>query len=248
MQQSLSYLFIGNGRLASHMAHYFGLQNLIFETWSRKDNSIEDLNNKVKKANRILLLINDNAIEAFTNKYLSEIIKHPNSDKLAIHCSGSLASKGIIGVHPLQSFTKEVKYSLNEYRKICFFYDNNELQLSFNDIFPDLSNPNYPIDTNKKAYYHALCVGANNFTTILWQAFAERMMKEFDVPFDKVHYYLKTTTNNIKNDVFSALTGPFIRNDTKTIETNLNSLNNDNFKLIYKAFLDFYNLENQTKK
>jgi predicted short-subunit dehydrogenase-like oxidoreductase (DUF2520 family) len=218
------------------------LLNFDVDTWSRKLNTVKELEQKTKKSQRILLLIKDNAIEDFAKKYLSSYLTNQTIDKIIIHCSGSLTCENIIGVHPLQSFTTNRKYSLNEYKNICFFCEDNK-NFDFIDIFPNLPNQNYNIDIRKKHYYHALCVGANNFTTILWQSFAKRMAKEFDVPFEKIQYYLDATATNIKNDMSSALTGPFIRNDQQTINNNLKSLDNDDFKLIYKAFLDFYNIE-----
>lgn len=243
MKESFNYLLVGDGRLAHHLNYYFRQLNISFETWSRRTDTFEDLGQKADKANRILLLISDASIESFVDKHLKKYFSELNRGKLLIHCSGALVSKSIIGVHPLQSFTKDSLYSLSEYQKICFFYDKNNYDLSFQDIFPELTNPNFVIEVEKKALYHAFCVGANNFTTILWQTFAQRMNDEFNVPFDELKYYMQTTFKNIDNNIEKALTGPFVRNDQKTINSNRDSLANDNFKVLYEAFLNFYNLE-----
>lgn len=243
MRHYTRYLLIGDGRLASHFGRYFKLLGLNFETWSRKQNSIADLNQKIQNAERILLLISDNAIDEFADKYLKKYLNNPSLGKLVIHCSGAHVFESIIGAHPLQSFAKDQSYTLDQYQQICFFYERNKQGLEFSDIFPDLENPNFAINSEQKPFYHALCVGANNFTTILWQVFAKRMQKEFNVPFDKLKYYAETTLNNIQNDITNALTGPLIRDDEKTISKNLDSLDDDNFKLIYKAFCKFYKSE-----
>ena len=245
MPKITNYLLIGDGRLANHLRHYFDLLGLSFDTWSRSVNTENDLDAKALKAHRILLLISDDSIESFANIHLKSHLHQQSINKMIIHCSGTLTCKNIIGAHPLQSFVMGHRDALDEYEQVCFFYESNK-HFDFADILPDLTNPSYAIDTDKKSYYHALCVGANNFTTILWQSFAKRMLEEFDVPFEKLQYYLNTTTKNIEKDIDTALTGPFIRNDKCTIENNLSSLVNDDFKLIYKAFLDFYNQEKKS--
>lgn len=105
----------------------------------------------------------------------------------------------------------------------------------------------YSNPPSKKAYYHALCVMANNFTTLLWQKFFNEMTTAFNASLNDLKPYLKQTLLNIDSDYSNALTGPLKRQDLQTIKHNLDALEEDAFVKIYQAFVDVYqtNLDNE---
>ena len=57
MRQIPAYGIIGSGRLKGHLSHYFSLSNIPFNTWSRKDNSLIELESFANKSDVIILLI-----------------------------------------------------------------------------------------------------------------------------------------------------------------------------------------------
>lgn len=228
VQSPLKTLIIGNGRAATHMAHYFALLNLPFQQWSRS--SGEELSAQLTHIQRILLLINDDQIIPFLNQYPQL------RQKCVIHFSGALVIDGIYGAHPLVSFSQNL-FEFEFYKAIPFAVDHNAP--AFAELLPGLPNPNYRIDETKKSFYHALCVLSGNFTTLLWQKLFNELEPlglptEFGLP------YLQCITNNLRQNPNGALTGPLARGDLQTIERNLEALQDDPYAKVYRAFVEVF--------
>ena len=229
MRQVPTYLIIGNGRVANHIRHYLQSLSLPYITWSRSKNTIENLNSFLLQVTHVLILINDSSIDAFIeNNILSR-----NVQLKLIHFSGNTISKYAYFAHPLQTFGNKL-YSVNHYKKIPFIIESDSL--TFSELLPGFENPHYKINRDDKNYYHALCVMANNFTTLLWQKFFSEMRSRFEMKIEHVHPFLDQTFHNIKHDFQDALTGPIARKDKKTLLDDLKALSNDNFFKIFEAF------------
>ena len=225
MRQVPSYTIIGDGKVASHICHYFNLLNIQHTQWSRRMG--EPLAGKVHESSHILLLISDDSIAHF-------IEEHPElSNKVLIHFSGCLSLPQAIGAHPLMSFSAEAM-PLADYQSIPFILEEGDYD--FEDLFPQLNNPNWSIPTADKSYYHALCVMANNCTTLLWQKFFGEMQQRFQIPAEAGHELLKKTLSNLLDSPENALTGPLARGDNNTIEKNLSALTDDPYQSVYAAF------------
>lgn len=229
MSQKPALLLVGDGRLARHMRHYFSELNIDFFTWSRRENSITELQDSLSQVKRVMLMITDSQIASFIKTH----VLNKYEELIVMHCSGAAEVDGAISVHPLQTFTKTL-YAIEEYQKIPFIIERCDY--SFNELLPGLSNPHYFIDSSRKAYYHALCVMANNFTTILWQKYFTAMSSEFGIEKKDLLPILKKTCENLSSDDSNVLTGPIARKDTETINRNLNALRFDDFHIVYQAF------------
>ena len=231
-----SYGIIGNGRVARHIQHYFKLTNIPHTLWHRHQSQPPE--DALSQSDIILLAISDHAIDLFLNN-------HPMlNDKLCVHFSGAVTSQYAISYHPLMTFAPKLQ-DLNFYQDILFVGESDTPQLT--QVFPRLNNPFIQISTTEKAYYHALCVMANNFTTLLWQKFFDEMISRFNIPLKPLKPYLKQTLENINNDYQNALTGPLKRQDHRTIEHNLKALGQDPFAKIYQSFVEAYHLKLQQK-
>lgn len=235
MRQVPKYLLIGSGRISKHLEFYLKNTGHNLITWSRKNNTQKDLLDKIKLSSHILILISDEAITNFINKYKPQL-----KNKICIHCSGSLYTNLAFGAHPLNTFSNNL-YDLDTYKKTPFILDKNSPD--FSDLFPLLKNPNFKLDHTKKPLYHAACVMANNFTTILWEHAFEIFSDKLQIPKQALVPILEQTclnlsNNNKKNNNKSILTGPLARKDTNTINKNIKALEQaqDDFELIYKAF------------
>lgn len=223
-----NYLIIGRGRLARHLQHYFQLLGLHHTTWHR-ERTKESLIIQANAATRILLCVSDQAIAQFAND--SQL----PTQKL-VHFSGAQFVQKITGVHPLMSFGPTL-YDLETYKKIPFITERGGAL--FTELFPDLPNPHFPLAPQDKALYHALCVMAGNFTTLLWQNIFDLFEKELHVPHEALGGYLKQTLANTLNDRSQALTGPLSRGDTKTLVQNLDALRDRPEQKLYYAFLNY---------
>lgn len=223
-----SYLIVGNGRLSKHFQHYFKLKNISFKVWTR--NSNESLQSLEREAGGELVLIKDDEIQNFL-----ETNSNTFSKKNIIHCSGMLSTSLAESAHPLMTFTDEL-YSLETYESITFITEKG--RKSFTELFPELKNPNFEIESTEKTLYHAYCVLSGNFTTILWQFFFD-YLKSKDIPSSAAFPYLTSTSENLMKNS-EPLSGPIIRDDKKTINAHLNVLKNHPLKNVYISFLEAY--------
>lgn len=229
------YGIIGNGYISKHIRHYFEVLNIPYLHWHR--GKFVSPENILSESSILILAISDDAIDPFLDN-------HPTlNKKLCIHFSGSLTSTHALSYHPLMTFGPKL-YDEQFYKNILFVGEHGSPL--FTKIFPKLKNPHIQIPNEKKPYYHALCVIANNFTTLLWKKFFDEMSTEFKASFENLKPYLHQTFLNIDSDYQNALTGPLKRNDLQTIERNLNALNNDPFADVYLSFVKAYQNETQT--
>lgn len=236
MRQVPKYAIIGNGRVAKHILHYFNLAQIDCVHWFRQSN--QSLINVVENTSHILLLIPDREIDAFIHQHACL------SKKILIHFSGCLHSALVNGAHPLTTFGPEL-YTLEDYQKILFVLDDKSL--NFENLLPGLSNAHVRIHQEDKAYYHSLCVMANNFTTLLWQKFFNELQTRFKISPQQAQSLFEQTIKNIQSDYQTALTGPLVRQDKITIEKNLHALSQDPFQTVFKAFIEAYELTNTGK-
>jgi hypothetical protein len=225
-----NYLIIGNGKLARHLCHYFDLENIQFSKWDRSSNT--NLAENILKSDIILILITDDSIENF---YLENLLSY---GKECIHFSGALTIDGVKGLHPLNMFGQELM-KLDEYRKQIFVCEEG---MDFKNTFPKLKNQFYSIPVEKKAYYHALCVMAGNFTTFLWDKVQNSFESDLGLPAEVLTEYMKTVMVNLQKEKPS-FTGPLVRRDLKTIKKNIASLEGDEYQAIYKSFAKLKGIE-----
>lgn len=221
-----NYLLIGNGKLSRHLDYYLKSQNIFIKNWARKTHTKEELTALINKSDYILLAISDSQISSF-------IKEHSLKGKKVIHFSGALTIPETDSLHPLMTFNEQL-YSIDFYKKIPFVGIKGQPTLK--DIFPTLENPYAEIENKFKPLYHALCVMANNFTTVLWQKVYEEF-QNLSLPTDILEPYLEATLKNIKSNPQTALTGPLARRDLVTLAKNLESLKNDSFHDVYKSFV-----------
>ena len=222
--KSNSYLIVGNGKLASHLKHYFSLLDIPHNIWNRKSNVtfMEAAGSSAK----IILAISDGSIEPFINEY-KEL-----ADVTWIHCSGALTTPLAESAHPLMTFSDEL-YDLDTYKSIPFITESG--RKSFKVLFPELPNPGYVINPEQKSYYHAWCSIAGNFTSILWLEFFERFKSNFGIDKEALFPYLEKISFNLTK-VDNPLTGPLARGDESTIKRHLLALQNDNYLDVYESF------------
>lgn len=221
---------VGDGRVARHFRHYFNLLGLPVRVWSRRvpdGGPIQAL----ASCHTVLLLIRDAAIVPFIEAWPAL------ADKRLVHFSGSLVTHRAEGAHPLMTFGHDL-YDLATYRSIPFILEAG--RTPFHQLLPSLPNPSFAIPPADRAYYHALCVMAGNFSTMLWLKLFDELERRFEIPASAAHPYLAQTTANVLADASRALTGPLARADVETIDANLRALEGDPFRDVYSAFVRAY--------
>lgn len=219
---------VGDGRMARHFTRYLQLSGIPHRSWSRRM-SAEDLPaRRLAGCRAALILISDDAIEPFLEQHAGGLAMP------AIHFSGSLVTPRAVGMHPLGTFADPL-YDLSTYRSIAFVCDPR--RPAFEEVFPELPNPHFTLDAALRPLYHALCVLAGNFTTILW----EKLFLEFEgrlgLPREAAHPYLASVAATLRSGGASSLTGPLARGDQGTVRRNLEALADDDFGDVYRAFV-----------
>jgi len=211
MRKPPKYVVIGNGRMATHMCYYLHGLSIQYQNWCRED-GLSRLGVLLSDATHILVLITDNQIDSF--------IRHaiiPSHNHLTIvHFSGCLQSELAYSAHPLQTFARKQPYPSEEYQRIPFILE--KASLPFDKLLPGLPNPHYYIDRKDKSYYHAMCVLANNVSTLLWQKFYVEMENRFGIAATDLKPFLERTLINVKQSKGAAMSGPIARGDVDTLK------------------------------
>jgi hypothetical protein len=256
-KNSATYGIVGDGKVASHFAHYFKLLNLPYRQWSRKRNPHVLPEQHLEACSVILLLVSDPAIVELAERFRNQ----PDLAEI-YHFSGALVTPHAKGAHPLMTFGPEL-YELDDYRKIPFVLeeagqedskeackeDSKEAckedskdaraQGRFKVLFPTLPNPLYSIQSHEKARYHALCAMAGSFTGFLWAKLFTELQDRFGItPQAAVPFLLQLSKNLAAhpNESQRFFTGPIARGDYKTIEKHLHALEGDSYRGVYEAF------------
>ena len=220
---------VGDGRVARHFRHYFDLLNRPVRVWSRRaaDRTPVDA---LAPCGTVLILISDAAIEPFIGAW-PDLGTHR-----LVHCSGSLVTAPAECAHPLMTFGPDL-YDLATYERIPFVLDTGGTP--FDALLPGLPNPSFTIPATDRPSYHAHCVMAGNFSTLLWaKLFGE--LERFGVPAEAARPFLMQTTRNLVAHAEQGLTGPLARGDAATIAANLTALEGDPFREVYSAFVRAY--------
>ena len=220
---------IGDGRVARHLGHYFELLNLPVRRWARSSDCgpVEAM----APCGTVMVLISDAAIEPFIAAWPA-LAAHR-----LVHCAGGLVTPLAECAHPLMTFGPDL-YDLPVYRQIPFVLDAG--RTAFTELLPGLPNPSFTIDAAHRPSYHAHCVMAGNFTTLLWRKLFDLLEHRLGVPAEAAHPFLVRTVQNLIADPGRALTGPLARGDAATIAANVAALDGDPFAEIYSAFARAY--------
>ena len=228
------YTIVGDGKVALHIKHYFNLTGICFNQWHHSQ-SLLQLQQSVAQSDVVLILIPDDVIESFiqNHAFLQE--------RKLVHFSGTLNLERIISCHPLMTFSHEL-YELNTYQSMPFVCDES---IDFDALFPQLNNKSYTLNKKDKAYYHAMCVMAGNFSQLLMRETAKQLNSKCDLPIDIMFPYLLQNTKNLIAYPENSATGPLERGDFSTISKHIMALQNDELKGIYKSFLKFSNCDDE---
>lgn len=214
MHTNSTVLLVGNGRLAKHLKYW----NQLVQTpnqilvWNREQ-SQDLLKTSIQQASYIWLAISDSAIVNFYNQHLS------SANKTVVHFSGALHDERLLSTHPLMTFSNEL-FDKSVYEKIHFTITGAD---NLQTALPHFTNSFSQVSFDNKSLYHALCVLTGNFPQLLWN----ETLKEFrnlNIPDAAVETYIQQVAANFIQQKEKALTGPLVRKDLKTIESNLQSL------------------------
>lgn len=222
------YLIIGSGRWATHLKFLLSLGEIPFRTWNRKQQNQKDLKTLSAECSHIWFAISDQSIQELGALDFF-------NDKIKIHSSGALEFEGIHSVHPLMSFSIEL-YSPEFYKGLNFVTTSD---LPRQQLIPKIQNSLHHIQKEEKAYYHAMCVLAGNGSVLLWQKFISEMQR-MGISQEASLQYCTRVFQNILSNPQTALTGPLVRGDRKTLLEDLRALESDPYQNVLQGLIQAY--------
>ena len=238
---------IGSGNVATHLAlALYGRGHKIDQIWSRNlDHAttlaqrveaipIDDISQLIPNANVYILAVADDAIRS-----LAKDIRVGNA--LVLHTSGATPKEVLedcsfrFGVlWSPQTFIRDVALEYNEL-PFCIEGSDPKTEDDIEEFIGMISQHIYHTNLQQRQYLHLSAVFVNNFTNGLY-GIAQKICREHDVPFEILHPLVLNTARKVQwGDVRYQLTGPAVRNDTKTLAVHRKLLAGD------KATLQLYN-------
>ena len=156
-----------------------------------------------------------------------------------VHTSGNTSinifdnkkNSGVI--YPVQTIKKEHKINFKTI-PICVEANNTVFQKKLIIFCKLLSNKIMLISSEKRKKIHLSAVIASNFSNFCY-TMSNTILNENNINFDILHDLInQTAKNSTIRDPKLNQTGPAIRNDQKTINEHLKSINNVHYKKLYK--------------
>jgi predicted short-subunit dehydrogenase-like oxidoreductase (DUF2520 family) len=244
--KSFKAVIIGSGNVASFIAK--ALQTTVYEivqiysrSYVRARNLAvkvgcvsytDDLGLLIKDADIYILAVSDDA--------LPEVISSmPVVDGLCVHTSGSVSIDVFYGytfrygvLYPLQTLSEERKL---DFSAIPLFIEGNSEQVE-RELFTfasQLSDVVYKLKSDKRRRLHLAAVIANNFTNHLF-GLAIDMLEKDGINGNVLLPLIDETVAKLHvMSPYEAQTGPAVRDDSKTLQTHLQMIENENEKQIY---------------
>ena len=248
----ISVIVLGTGNVANHLIKAFieakGID--LIQIYGRNITSLKKGATEVdttsslyqlKEADIYVIAISDDAISEFSSH-----LKLKN--KLVVHTSGSVAmnalqietNKGVF--YPLQTFTKDKLVDFKEI-PICLETEKTEDYKLLEKLARSISNKVFAINSKQRKYIHLAAVFTNNFTNYMYKIGNDICLKN-SIPFEILHPLILETAQKVAHITpDKTQTGPAVRNDTKTIETQLNLLEGKEkeiYKLLTQSIKDNY--------
>ena len=220
------YLVIGSGRMASHWRAYLDILGKPGLIWARATHDKDALNASLAIVKQVFLAISDDSLEAFYNEHLK------NFAGPVYHFSGCHLSATMYTCHPLMTFGTSL-YESEVYRSMTLVLESGDVDGA--GLFSEFPNPVVSIPAESKPLYHALCVMSCNFPQIIW-ANTIRQFKELGIGAEALCPLLSATVENSLNLPGGSITGPLARKDQQTMEKNIQSLQSEQERELYRSF------------
>lgn len=184
----------------------------------------------------IILTVPDDAIETVAEELAESDMEW--KDKFVFHCSGLLTTESlrslemrgalVASLHPIQSFPQK-KPDLKAFEDIFFGLEGKQEALNLAiGITRQLGGKYFILEAHNKPLYHTACSMASNFLATLLDTAAELLSQAglADSTASQVLMPLvQGTLQNVKKfDAGTALTGPIVRGDEKSIAKHLKAL------------------------
>jgi predicted short-subunit dehydrogenase-like oxidoreductase (DUF2520 family) len=238
----VSVIIIGSGNVAQHLIRAFSAtENVdVVQAYARQPEKLYSLLPKEKvTANLSTLADADVYIISVSDNAIADVATNlPFTGKLVVHTSGStgmeaLGSRQRNGVfYPLQTFSVAKAVNFKEV-PLCLETEHTVDMPMLETLAHALSEKVYHINGTQRQALHVAAVFSCNFVNHLY-GIGARVCSDNNIPFDILKPLILETADKINTlTPTQAQTGPAVRRDSKTIQRQLNFLQDDTLKEIY---------------
>jgi len=169
---------------------------------------------------------------------------------LAVHTAGSISKDIFLGhakrfgvLYPYQTISKNADFDKITV-PVCIESDTPETLDILEKYAGKISSITYPIDEQQRFQLHLAAVFASNFTNALY-GIGYDILAKHHIDWNIILPLLQNTLD--KTETISpgeSQTGPAFRNDTKTIQKQLDAIENEDLKKIYGILTDWIRKSN----
>lgn len=187
--------------------------------------------NRLEKADVYILAVTDSAIEKLSQQIGSGFLVH-TSGATSIEKLPVTARRGVF--YPLQTFSKDLKVDFSEI-PICLEAESDEDYIVLETLAKAISNKIVSLNSGHRFILHTAAVFVNNFSNHLWTIGHELCEQEGLAPELLQPLILETANKTRFLSPYNAQTGPARRNDALTIHRQIEALEKESHKIIYKS-------------
>ena len=229
-------VLIGNGNVASHLGE-----------------ALEKVNHKVIRVggrNRIIPIPKDAdlyVIAVTDSAILSVAEEIGDVPGLVVHTAGSVPmsilpqqNRGVL--YPLQTFTKGRPLDMNT---VPLFIECDGDMLFLRQVACKLSSNVTEMDSERRCFLHLAAVFCCNFTNHMYRI-SESMLAEHDIPFKVLLPLIDETANKVHSlSPSKAQTGPAVRWNEDVMAAQMNLLEREDLKQLYRIISQSIYLDKQ---
>lgn len=223
---------IGNGNVGHHFAKHIAADHNVSVFSRNRKEGVRPLDNfDPSEYNFALLTVPDDLISKVANSI-------DESDCIIVHTSGSrplfdLAKHKKTGViYPLQTFSLEKEIDFNSFS--IFIEGTSEVEEEIASFVKSFSSDVRLANSTHRAKIHLAAVFACNFTNHMY-AISDSILDSVDMSFVDLQHLAQETLNKAASiSPSKAQTGPAIRNDIKTMSSQLNLIDSEESRKIYE--------------
>jgi predicted short-subunit dehydrogenase-like oxidoreductase (DUF2520 family) len=231
--------FIGSGNVATHLAQAFFAQgHSVVQVFSRDISHarlLADRMNAEPVSDLSLLKTTADAyIVAISDDALFDLAHSLHLDgSLVLHTSGATPIEVLKPISNrygvLWSPQTFIRHMAMDYTQLPFCIEGSDAKTEsdIEELVGSVSSHIYRTSLRGRQYPHLSAVLVNNFTNCLC-GIAQQLCREQGIPFEILHPIIATTAQKVcMGDVRNQITGPAIRNDSKSLDAHRHLLASD---------------------
>jgi predicted short-subunit dehydrogenase-like oxidoreductase (DUF2520 family) len=236
-------ILVGSGNVATHLG--IALQNCnykIVQVYSRNIENAKKLAQKLntnftndltqlKTADLIIVSVNDDAISTVLSKLENTAIVHTSGSVGMDVFEPNFSDFGVF--YPLQTFNKDIELTISEI-PFCIEGSSKAFEKELIEIAKNLSSNVITMNSTQRKQLHIAAVFACNFSNQMF-SIADDLLAEKDINFKILLPLIKQTIAKLNTNKPKAVqTGPAQRKDLQTIKNQINLLEDDDLRNMYK--------------